>query len=135
MKKTLNKQKVLEKLREATKVDKAKIEIWPITRLGLIEMTRERKKKSLFSLLGDTCPVCHGLGLVLSKESIFINICNEINQLKIDGYDSKIKIKLNIDVFEYFMKRKARLKELFDVQFDIEASTEILREEYKIIFE
>jgi ribonuclease G len=135
MKKASNRQKVLEKLREAAKVDKAKIEIWPITRLGLIEMTRERKRKSLFSLLSDICPVCHGLGLVLSKESIFINICNEIKQLKIDGYDGKIKIKLNIDVVEYFMKRKARLKELFGGKFDIEASTEILREEYKIIFE
>jgi ribonuclease G len=135
MKKTLNKQKVLEKLREATKVDKAKIEIWPITRLGLIEMTRERKSKSLFSLLGDACPVCHGLGLVLSKESIFVNVCNEIKQLKIGDYDGKLKIKLNIDVIEYFKKRKARLEELFGVKFDIEASTEILREEYKIIFE
>ncbi len=135
MKKASNRQKILVKLRETTKVDKAKIEIWPITRLGLIEMTRERKRKSLFSFLGDTCPVCHGLGLVLSKESIFINICNEIGQLKIGGYDGKIKIKLNIDVIEYFMKRKARLKELFGVKFDIEASTEILREEYKIIFE
>jgi ribonuclease G len=135
MKKASNRQKVLEKVREATKADKAKIEIWPITRLGLIEMTRERKRKSLFSLLGDICPVCHGLGLVLSKESIFINICDEIKQLKIDGYDGRIKIKLNIDVVEYFMKRKARLKELFGVEFDIEVSTKILREEYKIIFE
>jgi ribonuclease G len=135
MKKASNRKKVLEKLREATKVDKAKIEIWPITKLGLIEMTRERKRKSLFSLLGDICPVCHGLGIVLSKESIFINICNEINQLKIDGYNGKIKIKLNIDVVEYFMKRKERLKGLFGIVFDIEASTEILREEYKIIFE
>jgi ribonuclease G len=135
MKKSSNKQKVLEKLREATKVDKAKIEIWPITRLGLVEMTRERKRKSLFSLLSDVCPVCHGLGLVLSKESIFINICNEIKQFKIDDYDGKIKIKLNIDLIEYFVRRKARLKELFGVKFDIEASTEMLREEYKIIFE
>jgi ribonuclease G len=135
MKKASNRKKVLEKLREATKVDKAKIEIWPITKLGLIEMTRERKRKSLFSLLGDICPVCRGLGVVLSKESIFINICNEINQLKIDGYNGKIKIKLNIDVVEYFMKRKERLEKLFDIIFDVEASTEILREEYKIIIE
>ncbi|MCL2390759.1 MAG: Rne/Rng family ribonuclease, partial [Endomicrobia bacterium] len=67
MKKASNRQKVLEKLREAVKGDKAKIKIWPITRLGLIEMTRERKRESLFSLMGDTCPTCHGLGLVLSK--------------------------------------------------------------------
>lgn len=135
MGKASNRKKVLKKLREATKVDKAKIRIWPITKLGLVEMTRERKMKSLFSFLGGTCSVCHGLGVVLSKESIFINICNEISQLEIDGYNGRIKIKLNVDVVEYFKKRKERLKELFGVVFDIEASAEILREEYKIIFE
>ncbi|MDR3256397.1 MAG: Rne/Rng family ribonuclease [Endomicrobium sp.] len=135
MKKAANRQKVLEKLREATKGDKAKIKIWPITRLGLIEMTRERKRESLFSLLGDTCPVCRGLGLVLSKESIFINVCDEIEQLKIGVYNGKIKIKLNPDVVEYFKERKLRLKELFNVEFDIKSSTEVLREEYQIIFE
>ena len=135
MKKASNRQKVLETLREATKGDKAKIKIWPITKLGLIEMTRERKRKSLFSLLGDTCPVCHGLGLVLSKESIFTNICYEIKQLKIDGYDGKIKIKLNHNVVGYFKEREARLRRLFNVEFDIISSAEMLHGDYTIVFE
>ncbi|MDR3275325.1 MAG: Rne/Rng family ribonuclease [Endomicrobium sp.] len=134
MRKASNRQKVLEKLREATKGDKAKIKIWPITKLGLIEMTRERKRESLFSLLSDTCPVCHGLGLVLSKESVFINVCDEIEQLKIGGFEGKIKIKLSSDIVEYFMERKSRLKELFNTEFDIKANSEIQREEYQIIF-
>ncbi|MCA6080114.1 MAG: Rne/Rng family ribonuclease [Endomicrobium sp.] len=135
MKKASNRQKVLETLREATKGDKAKIKIWPITKLGLIEMTRERKRKSLFSLLGDTCPVCHGLGLILSKESIFTNICYEIKQLKIDGYDGKIKIKLNPNVVGYFKEREARLRRLFNVEFDIISSAEMLHGDYTIVFE
>ena len=81
MKREKNRKKVLEALKGATKKDKAKIKIWPITHLGLIEMTRERKRESLFSLLGDTCPTCHGLGLVLSKESVFISVCQEIEQI------------------------------------------------------
>ncbi|MDR1926165.1 MAG: Rne/Rng family ribonuclease [Endomicrobium sp.] len=134
MKKSTNRQKVLKKLCNATKGDKAKIKIWPITRLGLIEMTRQRKRESLFSYHGDMCPTCHGLGLVLSRESIFINVCDEIKQLKLDGC-MRIKIKLNSDVVEYFKERKTRLKELFNREFDIESSTEITREKYQIIFE
>jgi ribonuclease G len=134
MKKSENKQKVLEKLRNATKGDKAKIKVWPITKLGLIEMTRQRKRESLFSILGDTCPICHGLGSVLSKESIFINVCAEMEQLKINNY-KKIKIKLNPDVVEYFKERKTRLRKLFNREFDIEPNIEMLREEYQFIFE
>jgi ribonuclease G len=135
MKKSVHKHKVLDKLRDATKSDKAKIKIWPITRLGLIEMSRQRKRESLFSLLGDTCPMCMGLGLVLSKESIFVNVCNEIAQLRVYGYYGKIKIKLNPIIIEYFKERIPRLKEIFNTNFEIESSLEISREEYEIIFE
>ncbi|MDR2351068.1 MAG: Rne/Rng family ribonuclease [Endomicrobium sp.] len=134
MKKAANRQKILEKLRKATKGDKAKIKIWPITKLGLIEMTRQRKRESLFSLLADTCPMCKGLGLVLSKESIFINVCDEIEQLKFGEYHGTIRIKLHPDVVDYFKERKPRLKELFKAEFEIKTSQEIAREEYQIIF-
>lgn len=135
MKKASNRQKVLEKLRSAVRGDKAKIKIWPITRLGLIEMTRERKRESLFSLLGDTCPTCHGLGLVLSKESIFINVCDDIVQMNVDMHHGKVKIKLNPDVVEYFNERKGRLKELFKMDFEVKSDNNIDREDYQIIFE
>jgi ribonuclease G len=135
MKKEKNRKKVLEALKEATKHDKAKIKIWPITHLGLIEMTRERKRESLFSLLGDTCPTCHGLGLVLSKESIFISVCQEIEQMKIEDYFGKIKIKLHPDVEQYFKQRIKRLNELFKKDIELIPSDEISREDYNIILE
>jgi len=53
-----NRQKVMEALADYTSDDRAKIKILPITRLGLIEMTRERKRESLFALLGEECPQC-----------------------------------------------------------------------------
>ncbi|MDD3065216.1 MAG: Rne/Rng family ribonuclease [Endomicrobiaceae bacterium] len=135
MKKEKNRKKVLEEIRNAAKNDKAKIKIWPITKLGLIEMTRERKRESLFSLLGDNCPTCHGLGLVLSKESIFINVCQELEQMKIEKHYGKIKIKLNPEVAQYFNERKARLTELFKKEIEIIAVDAVDREDYNIILE
>jgi ribonuclease G len=135
MKKEKNRKKVLEALKEATRHDKAKIKIWPITHLGLIEMTRERKRESLFSLLGDTCPTCHGLGLILSKESVFISVCQEIEQMKIESFFGKIKIKLHPDVAQYFVERKRRLHELFKKEIDIIPTDTITREDYNIILE
>ncbi|MDR3112153.1 MAG: Rne/Rng family ribonuclease [Elusimicrobiota bacterium] len=135
MRKSSNKQKLLDRLREATKGDKAKIKIWPITSLGLIEMSRERKRESLSSLLGDTCPLCKGVGKILSKETIFIRICDEIDRLIAGGYNGKIKIKLNPDVIDYFRDRKIRLKELFKIDFDIKPATNILCNDYQLVFE
>ena len=68
MKRASNRHRVMEALAQAVRRDRAKIRILPITRLGLIEMTRERKRESLFALLGEACPQCHASGRVLSRE-------------------------------------------------------------------
>lgn len=135
MKKEKNRKKVLEELKKSTKGDKAKIKIWPITKLGLIEMTRERKKESLFALLGDTCPTCKGLGLVLSKETIFISVCREIGQMKIEKYNGKIKIKLHPDIAGYFSERKKHLSEIFNKGIEIIPDASVDRQDYNIILE
>ena len=135
MRKEKNRKKVLEELKKSTKGDKVKIKIWPITKLGLIEMTRERKKESLFALLGDTCPMCKGLGLVLSKETIFISVCKEIEQMKIEKYNGKIKIKLHPDVAGYFSERKKHLNEIFKKGIEIISDDSVDRQDYNIILE
>jgi ribonuclease G len=67
MKKLINRTVVFNQLCKYTKTDRVKIKIWPITRLGLIEMTRARKRKSLLSVLNMMlCTKCHGTGLLLS---------------------------------------------------------------------
>ncbi|MBI4218298.1 MAG: Rne/Rng family ribonuclease, partial [Elusimicrobia bacterium] len=55
MRRARNRQKVVETLHRATSRDRAKIKILPITRLGLVEMTRERKRESILSTLSQTC--------------------------------------------------------------------------------
>jgi ribonuclease G len=135
MKKAANRQKVLERLVAATKGDKAKIKIWPITRLGLIEMTRERKRESFFSLMGETCPVCRGLGVVMSKESLFIKVCEDLEQMNVKIHKGKVKIKVNPEICDYFTERKNRLKELFNTDFEIKSTPEIIREDYQIVLE
>jgi len=56
MKRASNRHKVVDSLDKALGRDRAKIRILPITRLGLVEMTRERKRESTVSLLTEECP-------------------------------------------------------------------------------
>lgn len=135
MKKAKNRAKVLEALTRSVKGDKAKIKIWPITRLGLIEMTRERKRESLFALLGETCPTCHGLGLVLSRESLFIQLSNELEQMKLGRHTGKVRIRLAPAVAQYFRERCARLKKCAGQDIDIQAAHDVPWEDYQIIIE
>jgi ribonuclease G len=135
MKKALNRQKVLEKLRAVTRGDKAKIKIWPITKLGLIEMTRERKRESLLSLMGQTCPLCNGLGQVTSGESAFVKVCETLDKMNIQAHFGTGKINVNPELLEYFKQRRPRLKEIFKTDFEIKADESLGRDDYKIVLE
>jgi ribonuclease G len=135
MKRAKNRQRVLETLQLAVKGDKAKTKIWPITRLGLVEMSRERRRESLFSLLGETCPTCHGLGLVLSKESLFIQVGIELEQLKLHRHNGKVRLRLAPPVAGYFKERIARLKECAGEKVEVQAAQDVEWEDYQIIVE
>jgi flagellar biosynthesis/type III secretory pathway protein FliH len=55
--------------------------------------------------------------------------------MDVEKHKGIAKIKLNPANIEYFRERKARLKELFKMDFDIKSDDNITRDDYQIIFE
>jgi ribonuclease G len=130
-----NRQKVMEVLAACTQDDRAKIKILPITRLGLIEMTRERKRESLFALLGEPCPQCHSTGRVLSRDSLFIKIKREILTLTHGRPGEHIKIFLSPPVATYFQERHQALEQAIKHKLSIHVDPHLPWEEYRILIE
>jgi len=68
-------QRMVEKaMQKAVKRDKAKTNIFPISALGILQMTRERVKESLSEAVYESCPYCSGIGRVKSIESMSIEV-------------------------------------------------------------
>jgi len=65
-----NRRKLLTILKKALSEDKAKTDVIGISRLGLIQLTRERVRRSLESLSYKDCPYCGGKGKVKSEVSM-----------------------------------------------------------------
>jgi ribonuclease G len=130
-----NRQKVMEALAHYVKDDRAKIKILPITRLGLIEMTRERKRESLFALLGELCPQCHASGRVLSRDSMFIKLKREILTLTHGRPGNTIKLFLNPTVAQYFQERHQGLESAVKHKLVISPDPHLPWEEYRILIE
>ncbi|MDA8196040.1 MAG: Rne/Rng family ribonuclease [Actinomycetota bacterium] len=59
-----NKEDVLRALRSALARDKTKTQVYDISSLGLVEMTRQRISEGMVEALSETCPVCKGRGLL-----------------------------------------------------------------------
>jgi ribonuclease G len=135
MRKARNRQKVVESLHHATSRDRAKIKILPITRLGLVEMTRERKRESLLSAICMPCTECDGSGMVLSDESLMIRIKKEILALTAGRHQGQLRLVLNPSVQPYFQERKEALAKSIHGDFEIQSDGTLSLDDYKIILE
>ncbi len=74
-------KKVLSKLKECLKDDPAKGSILDMSEFGLVEMTRQRSRESLFQTLFTSCPYCNSNGVIKSHESIVIEIERGLKKL------------------------------------------------------
>ncbi len=135
MRKAKNRQKVVEALHRFTSRDRAKIKILPITRLGLVEMTRERKRESLLSTICEPCEDCSGSGMVLSNESLYIRIKREILNLTNGRPEGKMRIVAPPSLTQYFQEKKSGLTSQIRRDFDIQPDATLACNDYKIIIE
>ena len=74
-------QLVYKTLKEHLAKDRARTRIYPISPLGLLEMTRQRENESLESSTFDNCPYCKGRGLVKSTTSMSVEIQRKLNEV------------------------------------------------------
>ena len=63
------KNKVVEALREEMAKDKTRSQVFDISPLGLLEVTRKRVSGGLLESFSETCPTCEGRGVLLTYEA------------------------------------------------------------------
>ncbi|OGR53232.1 MAG: hypothetical protein A2049_06145 [Elusimicrobia bacterium GWA2_62_23] len=135
MKKASNRHKVVQALENSVSRDRAKIRILPITRLGLVEMTRERKRVSTVSLLTEECPECHGCGRVLSSESIRIKIQREIHNITMGRPGGNLRIVTHPILAEVLKKKLGMIEKNVHRAVKIASDPQLTWEDYRIILE
>jgi ribonuclease E len=63
-----NRDEVVRVFREALARDKTRTQVFDISELGLVEMTRKRIGEGLIESMSSTCPMCDGRGIVFDQE-------------------------------------------------------------------
>ncbi|HAM39030.1 MAG: hypothetical protein A2474_01485 [Elusimicrobia bacterium RIFOXYC2_FULL_34_12] len=134
MRRSQDRKKVYKLLVDLMKKDKAKTEILPVTKLGLIEMTRQRKMESMVNFLSETCPYCEGSGKVLSRETMAIKIKKEIIKLVTRGGEQPVRLIIHPDIAEVFNEDFiSRIEKKISRKIIVESNFQVHREDYKII--
>jgi ribonuclease E len=63
-----NREQVVQELREELAHDKTRSQVFDITPLGLLELTRKKVSAGLLEAYSETCPTCEGRGILLTHE-------------------------------------------------------------------
>ncbi|HEX4769485.1 MAG TPA: Rne/Rng family ribonuclease [Bryobacteraceae bacterium] len=89
-----NRQKVMQALEDAMRVDKAPYKILQFNDFGLVAITRKRVKQSLERALCSPCPYCEGAGYVKSVQTVIGEILTEAQKLAkaIEGQDVLLRV-------------------------------------------
>ena len=89
-----NRQKVMQALEEAMRVDRAPYKILQFNDFGLVAITRKRVKQSLERTLCSPCPHCEGAGYIKSAQTVVSEILIEARKLarSIEGKDVLLRV-------------------------------------------
>ena len=95
-----NKQKVMQALEEAMRVDRAPYKILQFNDFGLVAITRKRVKQSLERTLCSPCPYCEGAGHVKSTSTVVAEILTEATKMRkvFDDKDGNVVLRVNPEV-------------------------------------
>ena len=104
-----NQREVENRLREALKIDRARVQISKISRFGLLEMSRQRLRPSLGESSQIVCPRCTGHGAIRSIESLALAVLRLIEEEALKEKTDKVIAKLPVDVTSFLLNEKRNM--------------------------
>ena len=106
MESTKNQRAVEDRLRDAVKQDRARIQLGKISRFGLLELSRQRLRPSISESTNIVCPRCTGMGVIRSVESLALAVLRLIGEEARKDRTAKVIAQLPVDVATYLMNEK-----------------------------
>jgi ribonuclease G len=93
-----DREKIYHALDEAIKKDRQKTNIFKISELGLVEMTRKRTRENISRILCEPCPYCEGAGIIKSKITVCYDIFREIEKTASQLGGQNIMVEANPEI-------------------------------------
>ena len=105
---TRNQREVENRIKDALKQDRARVQIGRISRFGLLEMSRQRLRPSLGESSQLVCPRCKGHGFIRGVESLALSVLRIIEEQTMKENTGKIVAQLPVEVATFLLNEKRR---------------------------
>jgi ribonuclease E len=106
MESTQNQRAVEDMLRDAVKMDRARIQLGRLSRFGLLELSRQRLRPALSETTHINCPRCSGMGTIRGVESMSLALLRLIGEEARKERTGRVITQVPVDVATYLMNEK-----------------------------
>jgi len=109
-----NQREVENRLRDALRHDRARVQIGKISRFGLLELSRQRLQPSLEETTHSACPRCHGTGYIRDTASTALHVLRILQEEAMKENTAAIHAQVPVDVATYLLNEKR--SEIFGIE-------------------
>lgn len=135
MKDDRHRQTVERYVRQACEQDRARTRVAKMSKFCILELTRQRVRKSIKRTSYDTCQACNGTGLVKNLESMGLKIMRQIRCEVAKPHTRFVEVLCHPDVAHYLQRKKqgtlTQLESKFKKKIIIRANSGFKKEEYR----
>jgi len=101
-----NQREVENRLRDALKFDRARVQLGKISRFGLMELSRQRLRPALAESAYIPCPRCHGIGHIRGTESTSLHILRILQEEAMKDNTAQVVAQVPVDVATFLLNEK-----------------------------
>ena len=114
-----NQRDVENRLRDALKYDRARVQLGKISRFGLMELSRQRLRPALAESAYLPCPRCHGIGHIRGTESTALHILRILQEEAMKDNTAQIVAQVPVDVATFLLNEKRADVQTIETRFKV----------------
>jgi ribonuclease G len=132
-----NRDRVLQELRQHLSRDRARTKAFQVSELGLIEMTRQRVRPSLWQTQTGACPTCGGTGRIFTPETLVRRIERAVRRASAEGRERSLLVRVHPDVALYVVEEEGGFARSMEKQFRVQVALRddplMNRDEFRVL--
>ncbi|MBT9487475.1 MAG: ribonuclease E/G, partial [Rubrivivax sp.] len=106
MEESKNRREVEQRLRDALRFDRARVQFSSISKFGLLEMSRQRLRPALSEGSHITCPRCNGTGHIRDTESSALQILRMVQEESMKENTAAVHVQVPVEVTSFLLNEK-----------------------------
>ena len=131
-----NNANVEKRIKDKLKTDRARIQVGRISGFGLLEMSRQRLRPGMLEATTQSCPSCHGTGLIRSDDNLALSILRQIEEEGVRKRSEEVFVKCPVGIANFIMNQKrdyvASIEKNYGLSVRVEGDLNLTTPEYSI---